>query len=241
MFRVAILDDEPQYVDVIADVVNFYNREYQCIYEVHKYISSFQFVDDIDSGVQFDICLLDIEMPNVSGMELAAKLCRQPKTFIVFITAYKEYAIDGYKYGVFRYIHKQDLKQELILALRDIAKRVARETGNYMLVRTPKYDGKVYFRDIIYLYKRAKDAVFVMDGAFRELKVRRTLTDIYKELPRNEFFYADRCYIVNLRHIDSVETQMRKLCLKNGDKVTISQSHMQEVKDLLARYWGENL
>lgn len=241
LYKTAILDDDKFFVDYLEEIVMLYNSVNKEQYIVTKYTSSFLFLEDLENGILYDVYLLDIKMPYLTGMDIAGKLREITDAVIIFVTAYKRYALDGYKYGVFRYIHKTDVKNELILALGDVTKRLSLQEGKYLLVDTTRFKGKIHFKDIVYMYKKSKDTIFVMVGTNHTIKLRKSLEEVFKSLPNEEFCYIDRCFIVNLQHIQGVETATRQLQLDNGQMLNISKSRLQEIKDTITLYWSNNI
>lgn len=241
LYKTAILDDDKFFVDYLEEIVMLYNSVNKEQYIVTKYTSSFLFLEDLENGILYDVYLLDIKMPYLTGMDIAGKLREITDAVIIFVTAYKRYAMDGYKYGVFRYIHKTDVKNELILALGDVTKRLSLQEGKYLLVDTTRFKGKIHFKDIVYMYKKSKDTIFVMVGTNHTIKLRKSLEEVFKSLPNEEFCYIDRCFIVNLQHIQGVETGTRQLQLDNGQMLNISKSRLQEIKDTITLYWSNNI
>lgn len=240
-YEIAILDDEEIFVEMIDEIVMLYSSENKNIFTVKKYTNSFLFLSDIESGVRFDVYFLDIVMPFKSGIAIAEMLQKKAEAIIVFITAYEKYAADGYKYGAFRYIHKSNLKKELFLALRAISKKLTLQRGEFIIVDTPKYSGKLYLKEIVYLYKKSKNTIIVLNGIEKSIAVRRSLGEVYTDLSPEEFCWVDRCYIVNLHYIRGVESKWCKIVLDNGEKIDISKSHVHKVKDCISRYWGKDL
>lgn len=241
MYTIAILDDDKAYVKLMEEIVFIYNSKNKTQYIVTKYTSGFHFLEDLENGILYDVYLLDIEMPYQTGMNLAEKLRKVTDAVIIFVTAYKKYALDGYKYEVFRYIHKANVRDELFQALCDVSKRLSLQEGKFLFIDTHKFKGKLYFKNIVYLYKESKNTIFVLNGEEKIIKVRKSLEEVYSSLSAEEFYYIDRCFIVNLQYIQGVENDMRQLILTNGHKLNISKNRIQKLKDIITRFWSENI
>ena len=111
VIRYAICDDEPALVEHISDVSESLLKDDHLVYELKKYSNSHEFYLDIHDGVRFDIVLLDIEMPEHSGLEIAKLLKeKQPECLVIFLTSFKEYAVDAFELEIFRYIPKDQLE-----------------------------------------------------------------------------------------------------------------------------------
>lgn len=242
LFKTAIVDDSEKYIDIVAGIISIYNSGHKERYIVTKYTKSFMFLEDLENGIIYDVYLLDIEMPYKTGLDIAEKIHELSRdAYIIFITAYKQYALDGYKYRAFRYIYKFNLQNQLTIALNDLSKYLLLQEGKYLLIQTSKFKGKLHFKDIIYIYKDAKDTVFVLNTAKQFYKYRKTLEDVYILLPKDDFFYIDRCFIINIQYVDGIAIDTHQIVLKNGEKLNISKSRLKTIKEIMLQFWSDNL
>ena len=93
------------------------------------------------------------------------------------------------------------------------------------------------FKDIIWIYKSEKNAVFVTKEKL--YKQRASLNDIYKLLPQGEFVFIERGIIVNIPHINGVDRN--ELTLSNGSVLNASRSFLKKVKEEITRYWSRQI
>lgn len=113
---------------------------------------------------QFDLLLLDIEMPQINGMELAARVKKLlPKALIIFITSHMEYVLDAYELSVFRYIPKTDPGQRLSHALLDAAAMVEIQLRESYVIQNQNRLERVPLQNILYITHEGKNAVLVTD------------------------------------------------------------------------------
>ena len=126
MLRIAICDDESQYVENHTNVIEQVLKQCGSVGELSKYTHSDNLLYDITEDQFFyDLILLDVEMPEYSGMELAAKIKPYlPNVKIIFITSHIEYAIDAFELSIFRYVPKNDMEKRLPVAIRDAVKLI---------------------------------------------------------------------------------------------------------------------
>ena len=112
MVRIAICDDEKEAVTRHAELVRNTLRECGIGFEIETYTRSDNlFYDITDDHFFFDLLLLDIEMPDFSGMELCNKIKPfLPNIKVIFVTSHIEYAIDAFELAIFRYVPKMDLE-----------------------------------------------------------------------------------------------------------------------------------
>ena len=97
---------------------------------------------------------------------------------------------------------------------------------------------KIPYRQILYIYRQGKNAVcYLKDG--KETRVRKSLSQVFQELRSEDFFYVDRGDIVNLAYVMNIRNSMIEL--KDGSRLPVSQGKLEEVKDRLGKFWGEQL
>lgn len=240
MVRIAICDDEKEAVSLHEDIVKRNLQACDIGYEIILYTHSDNLLSDItDDGFFFDLILLDIEMPNLSGMELTKKIAAYlPNVKIIFVTSHIEYAIDAYELSIFRYVPKNDLKERLTSAVVDAAKLIELEAGKEYIIQTAGRMEKIPYRDIFYI-QRDSGKNSVICTSIGMSKVRKSLQHIFEELDTPEFIFIDRGYIVNIIHIMKVSGSMA--FLKNGENLPISRSHLQEVKQKINHFWGTHI
>lgn len=239
MLRIAVCDDDETIVRAHREITENCLQQCGSIGQIELYTSSANLLYDItEDGFFFDLILLDIEMPESTGMEIAAKIkpCL-PEVKIIFITSHIEYAIDAFELSIFRYVPKNEIETRLFPAIRDAVKLIELESGKTYTIRTSSRLEKIPFKDICYIARDGKNAsITTGSGIF---KVRKSLGQVYEELDAEEFIYIDRGCIVNLIHIMQVKSGMA--VLKNGTSLPISRSHLQDVKEQINHYWGMHI
>ena len=154
---------------------------------------------------------------------------------MIFVTSYLKYAIDSFALSIFRYIPKQELEPRLNQALKDAFNTIMIENEDvYMIMMQTKLI-KIPLKEVLYIQKNGKNSIFVMRN--KEIKVRKTLAEVYDEMHKKEFVYIDRGCIVNIIHIMQVKNS--EVELKGNILLPISRSHLQQIKDVVNSYWGE--
>lgn len=234
MVKAAVCDDQEIYAKRLEGVVNDTCRERGTSVSVSRYTDSGMLLYDVEEGAYFDLFLLDIEMPGLDGMKLAAKIRRcLPDALIVFITSHTEYAIKAYELSVFRYIPKSESETCLPLALLDAFAIVERRSQECYLIETPRKLKKLAVDEILYIYKDQKNSVFVLKE--ERVQVRKSLSQVIKELNRPEFLMVERGYVVNLYHVMKLEDG--EVHMRGGDILPVGSSHQKEVRSAVGRFW----
>lgn len=239
MIRIAICDDEERAVALHEKIVKDSLQAQSIGYEITAYTQSRNLLYDItDDGFFYDLILLDIEMPGISGMEIPQQIKDfLPNVRIIFVTSHTEYAIDAFELSIFRYVPKNNLEVKLTAAVTDAAKLIELETGQEYTIQTANRMEKIPYKDIFYIQRDGKNASIVSSTG--TAKVRKSLQQVYDELNAPEFIFIDRGYIVNIIQIMKISDSMA--LLKNGEQLPISRSHLQDVKQTINRFWGAHI
>lgn len=239
MLRIAICDDEPCMVQQNEEIVRSSLQSLGIGYEIVTYTQSTNLLCDIaEDHFFYDLILSDIEMPEITGMELAEKVkVHLPDVKMIFITSHIEYAIDAYELSVFRYVPKGNIEERLRQAVTDAAKLIELEAGQEYTIQTNNRLERIKYKDILYIMRDGKNAEITSSQGMS--KVRKSLQQVYEELNAPEFIFIERGCIVNIIHIMKVQEGM--VYLKNQDILPVSRSHLQEVKQQIARFWGAHI
>lgn len=160
---------------------------------------------------QVDLVFLDIQMPGISGMELARQM--SSATLIIFTTAYTEFAVDSYEIDAVDYLLKpirperfkkavaKALSYHEILVSEKDKNQVEQVENNFIFIKSDRRYFKVDFKDILFI-EALKDYVIIQTVKQR-LVTRPNLKTIYEMLPQTIFLKPNRSYIINKDNIDS--------------------------------------
>lgn len=189
-------------------------------------------------SLDFDLCITDIEMPGVDGLHLAEAL---KDKLIIFITAYKHYAVDAFDLNAVDYITKPVKKERLEVAVEKARERMDRKTEarNSMQVNTDKGRSIVYFDTVVYIKTAAIDSrdkeILLDDGSFLLLKNINFKT-LLEELPANDFCRINKKEIIALNRVNFFSHNEITLSQRdqNEKKITLSVSEIYR-SDFLAR------
>ena len=239
MVKIAICDDEEKSVVLHEKIVKECLQLAGIGYEITTYTQSQNLLYDItDDAFFYDLILLDIEMPGISGMEIPQQIKGYlPNVRIIFVTSHTEYAIDAFELSIFRYVPKNNLEVKLTAAVIDAAKLIELEAGQEYTIQTANRMEKIPYKDIFYIQRDGKNASIV--SSVGTSKVRKSLQLVFEELNTPEFIFIDRGYIVNIIQIMKISDSTA--ILKNGEQLPISRSHLQEVKQKINEFWGAHI
>ncbi len=240
MYHIAICDDESASLNAMHQLIDRYVKEHRIVAKCSLYTNEVLLLEDIGNGFQYDVYFLDIEMKEIQGTDLARKIKEISKeAIIIFITFHMQYVLESFELEIFRYIPKDCLKEMLPKALQAVFGKLELQTDRFFYISNAKRTQKIALKEIIYIYKNNKNSVFVLREG--EIKVREPLCEVYKNLSEEDFIQTDRCYIVNLRYIYKVDTVRHKIFLHHQIALDIPKNRIQEIKNTLVLFWGNQI
>lgn len=248
MLQIGICDDEPLLLEEIKKITEDCLQRQQAFSILSTFTDGKALLYEIQDGKHFDLLLLDIEMPGISGMELAERIHGLlPDALMIFVTAHYKYAVDAYALHIFRYIPKNQLKGRLSHALKDAVSLLEiQNTASYIISSQNRLE-RIPLKEILYIEKDGKNALFHTVPATNPLeapaksdrRIRKTLAEIFEELDSEEFYFIERGFIVNLRHVTGVSHT--DCILTDQTRLPVSQSRLPEFKKKLNTYWKDKI
>lgn len=194
---------------------------------------------------QIDLIFMDIQMPDLNGIQVARLLDHQPGGAgprVIFTTAFNNFALDGYKVDALDYLLKPFDYEEFLTAAnkaRNYAEmkapvKIQEETGDAFIFLKVEYQlVRVAIKDILYI-EGLKDYVKVyLENNDRPILTLTTLKDLEAKLPPKTFMRVHRSYIVSLEKI----TAVTKNSLFIGDRmISLSEQHKEAFNSYLSKW-----
>lgn len=185
----------------------------------------------------FDVAFLDISMPNMSGLELANTILDiNPKTFIIFQTAYEEHALEAFQSGGLDYLLKPISNESIKNALEKIQRYMTSTKTSKKLVA--KRGNRIYLievDDIFYIKADLDEVIIKIKDA--DAYIRKKIGDMQTLLKGKNFFRIHRSYIVNvdkIKSMQSVEQSKLEISFKEiDDIITSSKDGAKEFREYL--------
>ncbi len=232
--RIAIVEDEISQRQIIEQYIGEWRRKGQPKPERVCFPNSESFLFAWEEDKQFDLLILDIEMGDMSGMELARRLRNEGEQIpILFVTGYREYMQYGYDVGALHYLTKPLQKEKLFQVLDRLALEREKEEKK-LLVDT--VDGKMsIFPDKIwYVEASAHRSELFLEHT--QLTLKNSFGEIEEwTRDRSEFVKCHRSYLVNLKHVSSMDKT--EIIMDDGRKVPLSRMAAKQVNAAFIRYY----
>ena len=156
--NIAICDDEQKSLQMIQKELYHIADKLKIEIETYAYKEGKKVLDLIyNEKEDFDVLFLDIDMPDVSGLEVAKKLRQKYLDIIlIFISAHEQYVFESIEYNPFRYIRKNRIEKELMPCLKAAYQRLEEMQDSYMIVKTGEAEVRVKHSDIMYFETSAR-------------------------------------------------------------------------------------
>ncbi len=233
MLNIAVLDDQEEYVKRIGKLTAESMQNLGISYTFKKYIKVNELISDLREKECFDIYLLDVEMPEMTGIEVA-KIIRKEcwGSAIIYITNHVEYAVEAFEVNAYRYIPKNMLEEKLPEAFAALVSQMEHEEDVYIIKKGCQFE-KIPYKEIFYLKKEEKYVEIIHKRG--ESRVRKTLSQVRDELGSRQFIVIDRSYMVNIVHIMSLKNQ--QIVLRDGSMLPVSKPRLLQVKKEILEYW----
>lgn len=234
MLYLGICDDEKKHREKIYEMFSRALFAYDEI-EVAYFQSAEEVMEAIDHNqFQIDLLLLDIHMPNKSGLNLAEYIRRNRiDVDIIFITISSEYVFDGYTYQAFAYL----LKPLEYPRIKDEVKRymaLKNETQDCLHININGRSEKVFLNQVFYISAQGRKVFFHRrDG---ELSAYAKLNDLEETLSECGFIRCHQSYLINTKFVQSYA---RMALTVAGKEIPISRRYIESVRDRMKMEEGE--
>lgn len=200
----AIIDDEPLAADLLAS----YAKRFGYLKLKGIYNSAIEAMKVLRED-PVDLLYLDIQMPDLSGVEFAKILPKD--TRIIFTTAFSQYAVEGYKVNALDYLIKpisfrnfQDATEKAVEYFNMVIKQAVCKRDRFVLVRSEYKLQRVRLDDILYA-EGYKDYVrFVLKNG-ESVSSLMSMKKLDEYLPKPEFMRTHRSYIIHMPEIDGID------------------------------------
>lgn len=230
--NITILEDSPIELERLKNGIQKYGQTNDWNIEIDEYDSGESFFSDIENYHKNppSAFFLDIQMGNINGIEVAKKLrAIGYDGFIIFITAFKEYAFYGYDVHALNYLLKPINESTLFLCLDEITKQLS---SNTYVFKSKKEIASIPYSDILTFSSRFHyvDILTISGKCYEQMT---SLNNIRTNLP-SEFIQTHRSYIVNMAHIYRVTSG--QIELSNHLTIPIARSYQKDVAHAFINY-----
>lgn len=228
----AIIDDEP----LAAELLSSYAKKTPFLNLTGTYNSAISAIKELRSN-PVDVIFLDIQMPELSGIEFAKILPKE--TRIIFTTAFNQYAIEGYKVNAMDYLLKPVSYDDFLKAsnkalewFTTIHKQETYKRDRFILVKSEYKLYRISLDDILYI-EGLKDYVRIYLGNGNKIMSLMNMKKLEDYLPKPEFMRTHRSYIVHMNKITTID---RFRIVFGNVYIPISDSYKESIQAYLDKH-----
>lgn len=232
--KCVIIDDEPIAREIIREYISKLD-ELEIIAEFKKATEAISFLNEN----KIDLLFLDINMPDINGINFARSLINPPA--IIFTTAYREFAADGFELQAIDYLVKPIPFDRFLKAVNhyfklhcksaEMTKAETREKPEeeFILLKDSKKTHKVFLTDIKYIESDGDYIRFYLHN--KKIMVRGSLSSMEVTLPPTLFLRIHNSYMINLKKVNAITLYSVEI---DGTELPISRSHKEKVLRILS-------
>ena len=242
MIKIAVCDDEKIFVDRISEIVKkfFVAKNMYC--QVDAFESGKVFLQLEEKMGKYDIVFMDMQMDGMDGLQTAKCLRRYcGEAFLVFVTAFAKYAMDGYKVQANRYVIKdyEKMEADICEALTNAVQRInvdfKKVTYNFSKIG----EREIYVKDITYVEYMNHRSIFhlISKGEKKEYYIYKKLDDIERDFSSETLMRIHQSYLVNVSQI--YEIHKEEVILLDGTRLHYPKYRHKELWQRYLRRKGE--
>jgi len=222
-----IIDDEPLAIKVIQEHLNNFSEQFEC---VGKYTKPIEAIPQLNTG-GVDILFLDINMPSISGIEFLKAMPHQP--YVIFTTAYREYAVDAFDLNALDYLVKPISTGRFLKAINkflSLEQIHLSKSKEIIHIKANKKNYNIPAENILYI--EGVDNYIKIKTTTTSLICYESLSGMEKNLSAEIFIRIHRSFIINVNHIDHYTSSYIKL---DDRHFTIGRNYKEQVLSKLVK------
>jgi DNA-binding LytR/AlgR family response regulator len=211
-FNCIVVDDEP----IAQQILENYISQIEALHLVGKCSNAFEALNILHRE-KIDVLFLDVKMPSLSGLDMLKTLQNPPR--VILTTAFSEFGVESYEYGISDYLLKPIAFERFLKAVNKILIPKNEELSSegienraeiepkFIFFKADKKIHKYYFSDILFI-EGSGNYVKINTQNQKPLMVLDKLTELQKKLPTKQFIRTHKSFIVNISHIHKIEGNM---------------------------------
>jgi len=195
MINCIIVDDEPLAVKLLENHISKIDS-LKLVATAKNAIEAYQILQT----KSIDLMFLDIEMPNLNGIEFLKSLDQKPKT--IFTTAYREFAIEGFELEAVDYVLKPITFERFFKAVERVLRNVPsnEQIEDFIIIKTEGLNRKIILSDILYFESQGNDVKITLQNE-EKIITKNKITDLETSLSDKGFVRIHRSFLIHSKYV----------------------------------------
>ena len=200
--KIALIEDDAKAVETLSSFLRRYEKEQAVKVEIVSFSDAVFFLGEYKP--EFDCIFMDIDLPFLNGLDGAMKLReKDPLVPIVFVTSLAQYAIRGYEASAVDYLVKPYSYESFAMATDRAVARAENVKNESVIVRNMQGVWRIAVDSVYYVEVCQHRLLYHTDSGI--VNVWGSMPDAERTLPKNGFYKCGASWLVNLRHVRSIE------------------------------------
>lgn len=230
VIKAAICEDKLPHMKYIAERLRTHFMQQEITLSLKCFTDSHLLLENLAQDNYYDILFLDIEMPELNGIELSHQVRSfDSEVMVIFISSKEELVFQSFEVRPFRFVRKNHLDEELPQLVLDIIREMANRQSSTITIHEDK-SAKVYLfsiKEIHYIEVMGKLCHVVTDK--RNVQLRQRLSDFQEKLADRGFLQPHRSYLVNYRFIFNIGKTA--ILLDDQTEIPLSRNRVETIKE----------
>lgn len=236
IINIAIVEDDIEQISTLKDFLYHFEIDSDVKFNIQIFNNGVNFIDNFQSN--FDIILLDIDMPYMNGMDVSYKIRKlDEEVLIIFETNLAQFAIKGYEVNALDFIVKPMDYKNFAFKIKRAVNIILARKKDFLLIQTEHESIKVSISNITYIEVFRHTIIYHLKDR-NTIKNYGSLTEIENKLNSMGFFKCNRCYLVNLKYVDKI---VDNYLFIGNEKLLISRPQKQKFVEALNNYIGSGM
>ena len=186
-----------------------------------------------------DILLLDLDMPEMTGFEVARQLGQNGNCFVIFVTSHQELVYDSFNFRPLNFICKDpdaDVVKDMLHMVAGQLTDALKQEKTVVLENREQGRISVKLRDVTYIESNSHSIIYHFANNKDTIAVRDSIGEIEEAYRKFDFIRVHKKYIVNLKYVFNISRSNETVIFKSGSELPMSRGYKNAVDDALTEY-----
>ena len=239
MLNIAILDDDINICSEIESILLQHLKNYYLKFNIDIFYNGSKFIEQLEYGEKYDILFLDIEMGDLTGLDIGKYVrgtLKDEIMKIIYISSHTSYAMKLFKVRPTYFLVKP-IKKEEFIDIINILLNLINSHYEYFEFNLDFNIHRVYLKDIIYFNTIKESKKIMLRTPKKDFIFYGRIKEIYNFLKEYRFIQPFNSYIVNYDYVKIIEKD--RIILFNGEEIPLSRYKVKEIKSLQIKFMKE--